>query len=307
MAVAELTKAEESHIERMAGAFSKPTVDEAFNNWMTRAVSEQKKEEKKEGGKHRPREISLDDRDDAEREFIKAVGQKDESTEGGKPDAKAKESAKESPNAAEKDAAKGAEQRTQSEKPAKAGEKPAAGESGTSPIEPLPADRHWSAKFEGKDVGKGLETHWQQVRGRIGVALEYVNQQPEKAQIEQGWRALVESKKPASQSAFVHDLATALAEIANPGEVLRHITLQAADRAALGKSQNWQQVRAAVQAISKHYAGESQTSAKPRAPKPPAEVGGRGAATDDAAQAAARDNNFRGFDAAMRQRYAHAR
>lgn len=41
---------------------------------------------------------------------------------------------------------------------------------------------------------------------------------------------------------------------------------------------------------------------KPRAPKPPSEVGGRGAATEDAAIAAARDGKFSDFDAEMRRR-----
>jgi hypothetical protein len=45
---------------------------------------------------------------------------------------------------------------------------------------------------------------------------------------------------------------------------------------------------------------------KPRAPKPPSEVGGRGAATEDAATAAARDGNFSAFDAAQWGRHAKA-
>ena len=42
---------------------------------------------------------------------------------------------------------------------------------------------------------------------------------------------------------------------------------------------------------------------KPRAPKPPSEVGGRGAATEDAATAAARDGKFSDFSAEMGSRY----
>jgi hypothetical protein len=45
---------------------------------------------------------------------------------------------------------------------------------------------------------------------------------------------------------------------------------------------------------------------KPRAPKPPSEVGGRGAATEDAAVAAARDGNFGSFDAEQRRRHFRA-
>ncbi len=45
---------------------------------------------------------------------------------------------------------------------------------------------------------------------------------------------------------------------------------------------------------------------KPRAPKPPSEVGGRGASTEDAAVAAAKDSNFSAFDAEQRRRYMRA-
>ena len=41
---------------------------------------------------------------------------------------------------------------------------------------------------------------------------------------------------------------------------------------------------------------------KPRAPKPPSEVGGRGAATEDADKSAARDGNFAAFDAEQRRK-----
>jgi hypothetical protein len=45
------------------------------------------------------------------------------------------------------------------------------------------------------------------------------------------------------------------------------------------------------------------SEAKPRAPKPPAEVGGRGAASEDAAVAAARNGNFSAFSDEMSRRY----
>jgi hypothetical protein len=45
---------------------------------------------------------------------------------------------------------------------------------------------------------------------------------------------------------------------------------------------------------------------KPRAPKPPSEVGGRGAATEDADKAAARDGKFGDFDAEQRRKYFRA-
>lgn len=48
---------------------------------------------------------------------------------------------------------------------------------------------------------------------------------------------------------------------------------------------------------------EKTPEVKPRAPKPPSEVGGRGAATEDAATAAARDSNFAAFGTEMSRRY----
>ena len=47
---------------------------------------------------------------------------------------------------------------------------------------------------------------------------------------------------------------------------------------------------------------EKPSETKPRAPKPPSEVGGRGAATENATTAAAREGNFSAFDAEMRAR-----
>lgn len=48
---------------------------------------------------------------------------------------------------------------------------------------------------------------------------------------------------------------------------------------------------------------EKAPETKPRAPKPPSEVGGRGAATEDAAVAAAKDGKFNAFDAEMRRKH----
>src|SRR5579862_8178157 len=102
METATLTKTEESHVGRMAEeSFSIPTMSERFEEWAARSISHAKKEEKENEGKHRPRETSLKDRSDEEREWIEKVGQKDESEK----DSSAKSSA-------EKDAAKRTEQRS---------------------------------------------------------------------------------------------------------------------------------------------------------------------------------------------------
>lgn len=51
---------------------------------------------------------------------------------------------------------------------------------------------------------------------------------------------------------------------------------------------------------------EAPPEPKPRAPKPPSEVGGRGAATEDADKAAARDGNFSAFEAEQKRKYMKA-
>lgn len=51
---------------------------------------------------------------------------------------------------------------------------------------------------------------------------------------------------------------------------------------------------------------EDAPEAKPRAPKPPSEVGGRGASTEDAAVSAAKDGNFAAFEAEQRRRLMRA-
>lgn len=51
---------------------------------------------------------------------------------------------------------------------------------------------------------------------------------------------------------------------------------------------------------------EEASEPKPRAPKPPSEVGGRGASTEDGAVVAAKDGNFKSFEAEQRRKYMRA-
>jgi hypothetical protein len=266
-------------VERMAESFSEPTMQERFENFAERVISSEKKEEKED--RSGPREISLKGRPEEEREWIEKVAQKDDS---------AKESRRES--SAEKEATVRTEQRPD----AKAGEKSAARESDDSRAEPIAADRYFQRKFEGKEEH---ENHWRQVNARAGIALAYVNQHPEKAQIEQGLRGLIVDRP----QGFQMDLYTALAEVASPGEVLRHIALQPQDREVLRQCKNPQELRAAVQTIAKRYpaAAASRTSPKPKAPRPPSEVGGRSAATDDGTRG---EMDFGSFEKNMNARYA---
>lgn len=288
METATLTKPEEAQVERMAEGFGQPSMEERFKDWARRTISEAKKEEKKNEGKGRPREITLEGRDERERDFIKSVAQKDETA-----------SPKEQPSG--KDAA-----RRDERSDAKPSEKPA-GESNDSPDQPLQGDRHWEA-LEGRAPfnEKEAQDHWRKVDRRAGVVMQFISQHPQKAQIEQGFRALMAGRQQGVNEPFFRDLAMCLAEIPNPGEVFRHITLKTEDRNFLRSCKNWRELRAAIHTVSKHYAEtsrpSSQPSPKPRAPKPPSEVGGRGAATEDAAVSAAKDGNFSAFSTELWRR-----
>ena len=83
----------------------------------------------------------------------------------------------------------------------------------------------------------------------------------------------------------------------NPGKALRVLRDMELDvQKALSKPEE------KVEAKPEEKAPE----AKPRAPKPPSEVGGRGAATEDADKAAARDGNFSAFDAEQKRKHFRA-
>lgn len=290
METATLTKTEEAHVEEMARALAPQTMEERFKEWAPRVLANQKQEKKEREKNAGPHQISLEGRSDEEKKFIAAVSEKVES----------KDSAKESPakGAAEKDAAKPTEQ-PNAKPDAKPSEKPAASE---SPSEPLSGDRHWQA-VEGKIAftDKEANEHWKHVNNRAGVALQYINEHPQKTQIEEGLRGFFDTKTPAGQL-FFRDFSTALAEVPNPGEVLRHIALKAEDRNWIRSNvKDWKGLRTAIQAISKHYAASaSHASPKPRAPKPPSEVGGRGAAGDDGLRG---ETNFTNFSHKMNERY----
>jgi hypothetical protein len=266
-----LSKTEQAHVERMSEPFAESSPQENFEKWAERSISHSKEEKKEKQKNSGPREIKLTGRPEEEREWIEKVAQKDES----------KDSAKES----EKGATARPEQRPDA--------KPTTSEPNSSPNEPLSGDQHWNTKYEGKQA----QEHWQRIDGRIGIALQHISQDPQRQKIEQGLQAIFAGKNPAQQSAFLGVLATSLAEVPNPGEVLRHFALQPEHREALRQAKNWQEIRSYVHQVSKAYpAAASQASPKPRASKPPSEVGGRGAVVDDGTRG---ETDFGNFSARM--------
>lgn len=285
METATLTKAEEAVVKEGAEAFRQPEMQKEWEGWAKRSILHSREREKESAGKYRPREINLEDFDKGEREWMDKVADKVES----------RESSKESQSGRE--ANERAEQRPE-------GEKPTPGETNNSAFEPIAAERYWQSKAQGaaKVESKDVADHWRRVNdGMAAVVVKYINEHPEKEQIAQGLKRFYADKSPEWVNAVEPDLFTALSEVPNPGEVFRHIALQPNDRDALRKVKNWQELRAAIQTISKHYGATSQASPKPsprpRAPRPPSEVGGRGAATENA-------NNFRAMEAEIKQQYA---
>jgi len=292
-----LTKTEEAHVERMSGSFKEPTMSERFNEWAARSISEAKQEKKKDEGRSRSREINLEGRSDEEKEFFAGAGEKEKDESEKKPPAK---------SSADKEAVRRSEEHPNAKESKapdpKAGEKAAASGSDDSPSEPLSGDlveRHWQGKLQGPEI----EKHISQVNSRAGIILKHIDQHPDKDAITQGFRALMAGRhQGADQPGFFRDLSVALAECSSPGEVFHHITMQPQDREAIRGCKNAKELRAAIRTIAKHYPGSaSQASPKPRAPKPPSEIAGRGSAGDDA------PNGFSDFSERMHQRYAEAR
>lgn len=283
METATLTKPEEAHVDRMADSFNEPSMSDRFKEWASRSTAAAKQEAKKEEGKHRPHEVKLEGRDDQEKKFIQGVGvgEKDE-TEDSARDAKHTD-------------AKG------SEKPdAKADGKSAASESDDSHGEPLSGDlaeRHWQGRLQAAEI----EKHIAHRNNRAGIIMKYMNQHPQKDAIAEGFRALMAGQRQGVNEPFFRDLTSALAEVENPGEVFRHITLQPQDREWL-RAKKGKELRAAIHTLAKHYSGSASKAApspKPRAPKPPSEVAGRMSESDDGAV-----NGFSDFSERQQRRYA---
>jgi hypothetical protein len=121
--------------------------------------------------------------------------------------------------------------------------------------------------------------------------------------------AIIMAKAPAFVQVFVNESdaigpllyklsdATTLSNLletskTNPGKALRILRDMELD--ALSKS---------TEPKTEGRPEEKAPEVRPRAPKPPSEVGGRGAATEDAATAAARDGNFGAFEAEQKRRH----
>lgn len=321
-------------VEQMSEGFAQPDAQEGFAAWAKLSAAHSQKEEKERADSHRPREISLKDRPEAEREWIQAVAEKDESKDSGK------ESRRE-------DSVRSAERSD--------GAKSTAGES-TNP--------HAAPKAQSKLTGADLDTRWRQVSGGnsqwqtaspafqaelVKVLGGVENQEEVMAAMATHPEAFHGVKDPKALQAAVHHVATHVsmnemlrqAEAKHPGakgkiiaatteimadrtpffvkafvnesNVIGELLYVLADQATLNKVLETAKTNPGKalrvlhdmeteisKALSSEKAAGSQSSPKPRAPRPPSEVGGRSAAGDDGTRGA---ESFGDFSTRQNQRY----
>jgi hypothetical protein len=294
----ELTKGEEGHVARMASSFREPTMEERSKSWMERAVLAQKQEDKKSEKQSGPREVKLAGRPQEEQDFYKSAGVRDDSEretflrDGILPPAK--ETAKPEEKS-QHDAAKNADEQKQG---ADDGSTKA-----DSDAPPHYADKNWTP-----------EGHHERKRNMMSAIQELPKAVLEKVIVPIGPGGIVHTKGGDLHAGeFIMGF---IADTRNPAAVVKYI-------ADYDISKTWQwrnesdlkkimaQLHLIDQTVGSGGAGnganngarQGETRPKPRAPKPPQEIGGRGAATEDAAIAAARDGNFGAFDAEHKRRH----
>lgn len=303
-------------VEQMSEGLAQPDMQERFSAWANRAETESRQEQKEKQKNSAPREISLKDRADDEREWIEKVAQKDES----------KESAKESQRgSAERGAAESADSRGAREQPAK--------------LTQAEADTYW------RQISAGTNQEWQKAVGpELSKALGKVaNARDAMAYLAAQPGILQNVKNVGELEAAVHmagtlqeaagrhpDAATkiraATTEImakappfvqafVNESEQIGELLYVLADQPTLNKLLETAKTNPGKALrvlhdmeldVRKALSAQKAPEAKPRAPKPPVEVGGRGAAADDGTTRG--ELNFRDFSEKQNQRYRqHAR
>lgn len=170
-------------------------------------------------------------------------------------------------------------------------------------------ERAWTQKLEGQDF-HDFVSH---VDKTAQNAVDHISRHANRQQIESGLKEVFGGLPQAQAQAMYSDLTLALSEIKNPGEVLAAIGMDKLTRDAFRLMPTRGHMRSAVHGLAielMQKSGSAKAAAKavaderrPRAPKPPSEVGGRGAPAERADIAAARAGDFKAFDAAQRARY----
>ncbi len=296
----DLTKAEESHVERMGESFKPTTMQENFEGWASRVKSEEKKSAKEE--QVGPRSVSLKGRPDEEREWIEKVAEKAESERerfrktGELPPAKEKPKSE-----TEADSSK---QQTEHEASAAESQKPGADNRSTETESDVPhfLDKGWTK-----------EAHENRKRSTVSILHDLAKERGAdgKSVLEK-----IPMPNPAGDpkaNEKINFFLSLLADTRNPAGVLHYF----ADHPDISKNWQWRgqkdlnsimddfrwidsKVGRGGSGNGKGNVAASQASPKPRAPKPPPEVGGRGGAGDDGTKG---ETNFSSFGKMQSARY----
>lgn len=320
METATLTKTEESHVERMAGAFAEPTVEEQFKEWAPRVLAhgkEQKAEKEKNAG---PREISLKGRTEEERNYIEGSAQKvDDSAKESRRESSAERNATgRTEQHSDRDSASSHEQgkltRTEADNHLRqitSGGHAAWGNALTKALDELPDGLRESvighiAAHSGDRQALGEVKTVQDLQGSVDKIAAYyrmsdmVKQTTAKhpdaaAKIKSATNDIV-TKAPMFVQAFVNDseeLGELLYTLADPATLNNLL-----ETAKTNPGKALRVLRDMELDIQKALSGERSRASRPRAPKPPSELSARGAAGGDGGE-----TDFGSVSARMSQLY----
>lgn len=324
-----ITQPEQEHIERLASAFAEPTMEEKAEKWFERVTERANKEKAEEKKSSRIREMKLAGRSEEERKFIEGTAQKDEpekesgSEKAGRESDAAKESHGE--NWAERHAAH-REQDARSEPQQAANHRPkdqmlADLVAGRNPIfqnslnAALASVPNPEAVLRYLDANPHLRESLRNAKDSNEL-LSYVGQASARESMSEMLREAAAKHPDAAGK-----IRTATADImskapqfvqhmVNDSEVIGELLYTLADQKTLNNLLNTARtnpgkairvLRDMEVDIQRALSAEKAPAARPRAPKPPSEVGGRGAATDDGTRG---ESDFRNFSARQARRYA---
>jgi hypothetical protein len=172
-------------------------------------------------------------------------------------------------------------------------------------------ERAWTERLQGKDHDDWMAHVHKQAKSGVDFIAKHERSQ----EIQSGLTNLLAGFPQPEAEARFEDFTRALSEVRNPGAVLAEIGLDRAARSVFRGVSNRQEMRDLVFGLAGHLMTKSRSvkaaaqpdERRPRAPKPPAIVGGQGAPAERADIAAARAGDFKAFDAAQRAKYRASR
>src|SRR4029077_9913324 len=158
-------------------------------------------------------------------------------------------------------------------------------------------ERAWTEQLQGKDHDDWMA----HVHKQAQAGVNFIANHERSREIQSGLTNLLAGFPQAEAQARFEDFTRALSEVRNPGAVLAEIGLDRAARSVFRGVSNRQEMRDLVFGLAGHLMTKStsvKAAAQPedrrrRAPKPPTEVGGRGAPAERADIAAARAGDFK--------------